>query len=314
MKVVRIKKWYQGGMVVFLLIASGMLTREALAHESIFAWTYTTDLLPKGKWEIEHSTTGKWRKEAGTYQAIEHREEIEYGVTDNFQVSLYLNHHFAKAKNFMPVNDSANPGHRLSGSYETAGEAVHPGHDPSKSFETYHYAGFSTEFIYRLLSPYTNPVGLAFYMEPEIGPREVEVEWKAILQKNWLEDQLIWALNINYGLGYDKELDNVYERESHFEWFTGLSYRFFPKWSSGLELWNHHEFADAVKHEHSAFFLGPTLHYAAKDWWATVGFLHQLPIGEAYSSNNQEFAQHNGYIFGAEHEKYYLRLKMGVSF
>jgi len=49
-------------------------------------------------------------------------------------------------------------------------------------------------------------------------------------------------------------------------------------------------------------------------WWATLGFLHQLPIGSAFSQDNKEFAAHDGYIFGDEHEKYYVRLRIGFNF
>ena len=79
------------------------------------------------------------------------------------------------------------------------------------------------------------------------------MEWKILLQKNWLEDRLVWALNVNYELEYEKSEDG-YERDGMFEWFTGLSYRFVRNWSEGLEFWNHHEFADATVHEHSAYF------------------------------------------------------------
>ena len=140
------------------------------------------------------------------------------------------------------------------------------------------------------------------------------MEWKILLQKNWLEDRLVWALNINYELEFEKADGGEYERHGMLEWFTGLSYRFASNWSGGLEFWNHHEFADASIHEHSAYFIGPTLHYGAQRWWATLGFLHQLPIGEAYSHDNEQFAAHNGYIFGNEHEKYYVRLKVGFNF
>src|SRR5205814_4158577 len=90
--------------------------------------------------------------------------------------------------------------------------------------------------------------------------------------------------------------------------------RFVRNWSAGLEFWNHHEFADATIHEHSAYFFGPTIHHGGERWWATLGFLHQLPIGEAFSHDNKEFAAHDGYIFGDEHEKYYVRFRMGINF
>jgi hypothetical protein len=69
----------------------------ASADEAIFAWTYTTDLLPKGRWEFEQGVTSRWEKEHGTYSALDFREELEYGLTDDFQIALYLNHHYVDA-------------------------------------------------------------------------------------------------------------------------------------------------------------------------------------------------------------------------
>ena len=69
----------------------------ARADEAIFAWTYTTDLLPKGRWEFEQWMTARWKKEHGTYNVFDFREELEYGLTDNLQIALYLNHHYVDA-------------------------------------------------------------------------------------------------------------------------------------------------------------------------------------------------------------------------
>jgi hypothetical protein len=59
----------------------------ARAHEAIFAWTYTTDLTPKGHGEFEQWITARWEKEHGSYSVIDFREELEYSVTDNFQLA-----------------------------------------------------------------------------------------------------------------------------------------------------------------------------------------------------------------------------------
>lgn len=299
-----------------LVLALGWLlpSAKAWAGEETFAWTYTTETVPKGKWEVEHKMTTRFGKEHGTYQAWDFREEFEYGVTDNLQAALYLNHHYAKASNSFPAKDPANPGHRVADRHVTGGEDVRPGHNPALPFSSYHFESVSGEFIYRLLSPYKDPIGVALYMEPTIGSDKAEWEWKMILHKTWLDDQLVWAFNANYALEFEKEEDNEFERDGMFEWFTGLSYQVARHWSAGLEFWNHHEFADATVHEHSAYFLGPTVHYGAKHWWATVGFLHQLPIGQAFTEDQKVFAKQDGYIFGAEHEKYYVRLKVGVNF
>lgn len=302
------KKFLLAALLLFAALTG------ARADEDIFAFTYTTDLLPKGKWEFEHWTTGRWEKEAGIYNVIEFREEIEYGVTDNFQLSLYLNHHYVNAKNDFPAENPLRPGRRLPGAYVTGGEDVHAGHDPLTPYESYHFESVSVEGIYRLLSPYKNFIGLALYVEPEWGPEERGVEMKLLLQKDWLEDRLVWALNLNYA--YEEEKNDIggFERNGDAEWFTGLSYRFARNWFGGFEFWNHHEFAGLTIHEHSAYFVGPTLHYGGQRWWVTLGYLRQLPFGQTFDQDNKEFAGHDGYVLGEEHEKNYLRLKFGVNF
>src|SRR5436189_1833030 len=102
----------------FSLPALGLLcvfgfSSLACAGESIFAYTYTTDIQPKGRWEYEHQSTARFQKEHGDYTVLDSREEIEYGIADNFQIALYLNHHYAYANNDVPVEDPSNPGHRL---------------------------------------------------------------------------------------------------------------------------------------------------------------------------------------------------------
>ena len=50
---------------------------NAKAHEAIFAWTYTTDLTPKGHGEFEQWITPRWEKEHGSDSLIDFREEVE---------------------------------------------------------------------------------------------------------------------------------------------------------------------------------------------------------------------------------------------
>lgn len=209
----------------------------AQSRGAVFAWTYTTDITSKGEVEFEQWITTRWKKDHGNYNAIDFREEFEYGVTDNFQIALYLNHHYVYANSDVPAEDPAHPAKRLPGVYETGGEDVHATHNPATSFDDYGFESVSFEAIYRLLSPYKDPIGLAMYFEPTLGDDEKELEWKVILQKNWFEGRLVWALNLDYQLEFEKA-DNGYERDGIFEWLTGVSYRFDRNWSAGLEFWN----------------------------------------------------------------------------
>ena len=58
------------------------------------------------------------------------------------------------------------------------------------------YVGVSLEGIYRVLSPYIHPIGLALYLEPTVGPGLRELESRLILQKNFLDDTLVIAVNL----------------------------------------------------------------------------------------------------------------------
>jgi hypothetical protein len=135
---------------------------SAHAHEAIFSWTYMTDLTPKGHGEFEQWVTTRWEKEHGSYSVIDFREEFEYGVTDNFQLAIYLNHHYVYANDDVPAEDPTHPGNRLPGHYETGWEDVHAGHNPATPFDSYHFESVSLEGIYRLLSPYKDPIGKSY--------------------------------------------------------------------------------------------------------------------------------------------------------
>ncbi len=67
------------------------------ADERRFTYTYEPEVLPKGGLEFEQWVTLRTQRTAGgevqqeNYNLWEFREELEYGVTDKYSVSLYLN-------------------------------------------------------------------------------------------------------------------------------------------------------------------------------------------------------------------------------
>ena len=46
---------------------------------------------------------------------------------------------------------------------------------------------------------------------------------ESLASEELLKDRLVWALNVNYELEFEKEADGRTERDSMFEWFTGHS-------------------------------------------------------------------------------------------
>ncbi len=71
-----------------------LVLAPSLAHadEPLFGFTYTTDLLPKGSFEAEQWSTTHLAKATGNFWQQENRTELEYGVNDRFQFSLYANY------------------------------------------------------------------------------------------------------------------------------------------------------------------------------------------------------------------------------
>jgi hypothetical protein len=287
---------------------------RAEADEPLFGYIYTTDLQPRGTFELEQWATAGLGKSRGDYKRFKLREEVEYGVTDDFQLAGYVNWYHVTAR-------------RDSVEGTTSGPLVPEDVDPLRRYTATKFESVSFEAIYRLLSPYKDPFGLALYFEPTIGPDVRELEGKIIFQKNFLDDRLIWAANVIFAAEWeratgDPSLDpedpasrRRWEKAIEVEFATGLSYRFARGWFAGIEFRNHNEFAghSLSQPEHSAFFLGPNVHYASGPFWATLTVLPQLPIAAAYTPD-QRAARVGGRIYGDEHEKVEVRLRLGWAF
>ena len=72
---------------------------------------------------------------------------------------------------------------------------------PNDHFNESRFVGVSGEAIYRILSPYTDPIGLAVYTEPTVGRNFFELENKLILQKNFLDDLLVARVQFHLRAG-----------------------------------------------------------------------------------------------------------------
>ncbi|KJV35687.1 DUF6662 family protein [Luteibacter yeojuensis] len=297
--------------------AAGSWAPPARAGEAIFGYVYTTDLLPKGKSELEQWATDRKSQAYGSFNAYNFSTEYEYGVTDNFQIGTYLNYTYEQAN-----------GNSVRG--KTEGIDLSYKHDPNKPFSGAHVDGVSMEFLYRVLSPYKDGIGLAFYAEPEYGPRERGLELRAIVQKNLMDDRLVLAANVwveaekergsNLIDPYDTDPEpptRTMDKATYAEIDLGGSYRFASNWSAGLEIRNHNEFGGWTllhrNQDHTAFFAGPNVHYAARRWYATLSVLRQ--IHAITYSEEQDHQRHDGLLYGDEHTRWDgIRLKIGYSF
>jgi hypothetical protein len=281
------------------IAATNLVIPEAHADESFFGYTYGSETLGKGDTEVELWATDRRGKADGHYDAQNYRIELEHGFTNRLTVSGYANLVSQHIRGLEPDFE-----------------------DVDRDFA---FQGLSTEFKYNLLSPYKDAIGLTLYAEPgwsrvhsvegEKGT-EYELELKAILQKNFLSDQLIWAANFTFEPEWEREreedpltgeVESEWEKELKLEVSSGLSYRFAPGWFAGVEGRYASVYPDWTHDLHRETYTvsaGPTIHYGGKRWWATATYLPQL-FGSPSPHGSRALD---------EYEKREFRLKVGYDF
>ncbi len=303
---------FKRALIFFLTF---FIITEAKAGESPFGFIYTTDLMPKGKAEFEQRINEQHGQAHGSYDYLYMRSEVEYGITDAFQAALYLNYDYTKAKN----ND-------VNG--KTTAEMIPADHNPDESYSAWRYRSTAVEFIYRLMSPYKDPFGLAIYFEPYYGKEVREYEGRIILQKNFLDDRLVLGANIV--TEYEKERspgafgavegDDDYgaswAKRVKLDTYLGASYRFASNWSAGLEYRLHNDYdgyrISRSNHIQLAHFAGPTIHYGGKKYFWTLAALFQIQ-GKGLTPEEKAFTS-DGKIYGDHANLEALRFTIGIPF
>jgi hypothetical protein len=284
----------------------------AQGEESMFGFVYTTDLLPKGAWEVEQWLTWRHQKNSGYFDQLEGRTELEYGLTDQLQVALYANYAWTRAYHNGPFG-ATTPSEQFS-DYNVG---------PDDRFSAARFVGVSGEAIYRVLSPYTDPVGLALYTEPTVGQNFFESENKLILQKNFFDDLLTIAFNFTYAPEFrflpdpndPTGLSSSWQEETDVNYGLAVSYRFIANWSGGFEFLNEHEYNsfNFKQESNSGYFLGPVIHYGGERFFVTVTALWQMPWASAHS-DTVPGALVGGFIGDNDFERFRLRVKAGYTF
>lgn len=234
------------------LFSLAMASTRATADDQPFLHAYSTDIQTQHGLEFEQWASLATGHASEAFTGAQSRSELEYGFTDDLQGSFYFNYEW---------------------------ERVHPHPFPSP-LETSHVASVSGEMIWRVMNPYFDPFGLAFYVEPSIGSGTREFEAKILAQKNFLNDRLRNVLNINFENVWAKDA-GVWAKESAIEFNVGSSYNVTPDFSVGLELNNEHGFDGLIlgsaKPVSNSFFLGPTVQVIGHPWTVTAGFQTQMP-------------------------------------
>jgi hypothetical protein len=274
---------------IVLALAFSFYVSAAQADEQLFGFVRGAETLPARRSELYQFATLREGKDEGGYYGTDFETEYEYGITDQFQASLSLVQHYF---NNHDVPDLPNR-------------------------NNYRFGGFEGSAKYRVLSPFKDPLGLAFRVEggyllsdevDGLKQHERYIKPEVDLQKDFLDDRLICALDLGAEWAWGKLPAEQYPKEMAFEAAAGVAYRFAPNWFAGVEVHNRTEYPqfDFGNFEHTVVYAGPSIHYSQKNWWATLTWNYQV-----YGKGIDEPA--SGQTF-AEETRQIVRFKVGFNF
>lgn len=312
----------KSNLVLYTSLLALALPSAAHADESLWIYTKGAETLPKGETEVKAGVVSRRGKADSDYVFNDVRLEVEHGITDRLQAYgefIVFNHDYS----------TTNPD--LQPFYDTQGGA-------GGRFKKTSIGGLEAGLKYNILSPYKDPIGLAVsvawdhrfkYRLDGASINQDAVEITAHFQKNFLNNQLVLAFSpkIEYETRHSP---GVIEKEIALDIAAGASYRVAPKWYVGGEFRHQSDYlspfnTDTTSPDYgydpnlspSEFpfkfgsqyqngnYLGPTVHYADKKWWATAGALWQISGGGKFAFNR------NG-LNVDEHEKVHLALTFGL--
>ncbi|HYG05928.1 MAG TPA: DUF6662 family protein [Stenotrophomonas sp.] len=278
----------------------------AFADEALLGYLRGAEVLPKGTSELYTKWTSLRDKGMGSYQAYDGTLDYEYGVTDKFSAVAGLEMLSIDSKGLLI-------------------EAYVP-KDRNLSLRP---SGFTVAGKYNFLQPALAPIGLAARVEMGYGwidkfsGQRKDTLWTRLdllAQKYFLDGRVSWISNLGMEAAYayraavkgiPEGFDWPVNAEMEIELLlgTGVSYRFAPNWSAGVEALYETEFETQVNQERWSFMAGPTLHYGGKKWWATFTYLPQWRGGGLKYAG-----QTNTRLHLIEKTKHEARLWVGLNF
>ena len=221
--------------VVGGIVATTMLP-DADAAERPFVYSYEAKRYVPGSFEMENWVT--WKNDTD-FDRLDFRHELEWGITERFQLGFYLVDWRWQERN---------------------GESESLYHDTA------------IEGIYNIFNPNEDPIGLSLYGEVAVGEDLLEIESKVLVQKNMGPVSLVYNLIIES----EWEEDGLSEVKGEWGNTLGLGYQINPKFSFGLEALHEMEIADWQDTEDSAIYLGPNFSTSVGPAWLTFAGLWEL--------------------------------------
>lgn len=289
---------------IAILAAASICGPHLQAGEQIFGYIHSAEPLPRGAWELYSTLTSRFDKGQGEYEAYNLDFELEYGVTDRFSVF----------------------GGIQTQSLDTSGLII-DGYLPEEKSQS-GVTGLEFGTLYNILKPALDGFGLSIangldysWLDVHSGQDKdtLSYESRLIIQKYFMEGQMVlggdfgieatWARRGEIpGLNPAIEWPTDPEMEVELQAGTGLSYRFAPNWYASIEALYETEFETEVGQERWSLFMGPSIHYANKGMWVTLGWMPQLAGG------GETYPGQTGDLHLIEKTAQEIRLKVGFNF
>ena len=273
---------------ILSIIAISLVSVAAFSQDRMFAYTYQTNVLNKGDFDLEFQnqlSTGK----TGAFspyvfgQHLDQRLELEVGLGKKVQTSFYLN---SELFNFADTSSS--------------------------DLQQEHKISFSSEWKWKLADPMANSIGFTLYEELEFGGNNVEFETKLIFDKRYQKD--LFAFNIVSKYEIEKEISRendvtkaVWTNNSPVEFNFGYMHFFKPEVGWGIEVRNNNDITKEDGWINSVVFAGPAFHASVGQFFTNITALPQI-------ANLHKTDAAPGNMDYNDFEKLEVRLLVGYSF
>ncbi len=242
---VLLQKNMKKGVLILLVSFTAI---AASAQDCFFARVYTSDVIAKGRIDLEFWHNSRIGHAGQYYHAQDQRMELEFGLGKNLQTSVYFNRYQER------YSESAN--------------------GTSVSNEI----GFSNEWKWKLSDPSANRLGFALYGEWGVkGGDELELETKLIFDKNIGKSLLAF----NVATEYETEFSWANNKTAT-SWAAptklifGYQYLAKPSLGIGFEVLNHNDITKDNGWENSILSAGPTVAFRKNKWFAILNYLPQI--------------------------------------
>lgn len=260
-----------------------LVAANALACDNPFTYAYLTETLKPGKVEFVQWATGRFGRDTGSgydarYRGIDLKTEIEVGLSENEQISLYLNQRY----------------------FETS------------SRDGLRFDGIQIAYMRMLADPDRETWGQAVYIEPGYSQTssktgslrdEYSLELKYLVQCNFgQESDWVYAANL---IAEVESTPATNQDAVKLKLTQGVARQLDLHWFAGVELVAETEWAEMNDFEYAAVLAGPCVrHQRENGFFVTLTALAQVVASPA----------DKGDINVSEKSPWEARLKAGIEF